>query len=609
MANRPVATLLLLFAAALTACRGSSSDEENVSVAKEAYTSGPAELAQCTAPVLGGTTVTITGKASYHARQIFDNGNGNRGLGKAPGKIFPIRFAEIQVLQPDGNVVQCAQTDNTGHFSFVLPKSATIYTIHVLSRSPAQDTHVKASVLNRPGQNKLYSIQTSVTATANADVGLIDLSEHVDAPVTGEVVGGAFNIFDQILRANEFLRGTAGSCSQEFNDCADFVVAPKVTVYWMKGFDPGTYFGDSIPVSFYLPSFGRLFILGGSRGDVDSTDTDHFDNSVILHEYGHFLEDNVFKTSSPGGPHSGDGVVDPRLAWSEGWGDFIQAAVLGAPTYQDTFGNADGTTGFSYNADLETPHAGNDMPTQDGEGNFREFSIARWLWDVLDNTPSESRFGFVDNVQGRFVEIWAALNREHHGFRDPNFGFLNVGLLHLSQEFGQTNDPFHNGLDFTQVRGMERQRGDTTDYGQFVSAGTCTPYSLTPYLNPTDDGSFETSDLLRNNKFYYLKVDAPISGSLDLTYQDTDGVGTEADLDLFLYDEDARFGHKADFVGVSGRNPDGNPATPESESIALNNLSPGKYLINVHVHTADGVGGAVQYQLKLNGSNLCPAPL
>jgi hypothetical protein len=587
----------------LGGCAKESGSGSAQSLATEAYQIGPAEKADCKAISPSGETVKVTGSATYHARQIFDNGGDNAGLGPAPGISFPIRFAEIQVLGTDGSIFQCAQTDANGQFSLTLPKANTSYKIVIYSRTPANDTHAHVSVLNRPSLNQLYSLQTTVAGNIDRNIG------NLDASVTGDVLGGAFNILDQIVRANLFLQSIAAHCSQSFSDCQDFTVAPKVSVYWMKGFDPGAYFGDATPLSFYLPHAGRLFILGGSNGDSDSSDTDHFDNSVIIHEYGHFLEDKVFATSSPGGPHNGDGIVDPRLAWSEGWGDFFQAAVLGVAKYQDTYGNIDGNTGFFYDADLETPHIGNDYPSAMGEGNFREFSVARFLWDTIDNTPNETRFGFVDNVHDRFIEVWAALNRDQHGFRDPNYGFLNIGSLHLSQEYAAANDRLRSGSDFTQIRGVELQKGDTTDYGQYVTTGTCAAWSLTPVAIAGDDGSFETSDLFRNNKFYYLKVDAPLSGTLNLDYQDADGTGTEADLDLFLYDESARFGNPEDIVGFSGHNPDGNPATPEIESIALNNLQPGKYLINVLVHTTDVIGGAVNYQLKLNGSNLCPAPL
>jgi hypothetical protein len=134
-------------------------------------------------------------------------------------------------------------------------------------------------------------------------------------------------------------------------------------------------------------------------------------------------------------------------------------------------------------------------------------------------------------------------------------------------------------------------------------------YSIIPAAIPGDDGSFATSDLFRNNKFYYLKITTPFSGTLRLDYQDADGIGDEADLDLFLYDEKARFGNRADWVSRSVHFPDGNPATPESETITLAALAPGNYLVNVHVNTGGILGEAVNYTLKLNGSPLCSTTL
>ena len=40
------------------------------------------------------------------------------------------------------------------------------------------------------------------------------------------------------------------------------------------GFNPNYYFGATGGLSFYLPGYSRLFILGGINGDVNSSDTD-----------------------------------------------------------------------------------------------------------------------------------------------------------------------------------------------------------------------------------------------------------------------------------------------------------------------------------------------
>ena len=45
---------------------------------------------------------------------------------------------------------------------------------------------------------------------------------------------------------------------------------------------------------------GNVYILG----DADS-DTDEFDDHVVVHEWGHYFEDQMSRSDSIGGPHSG----------------------------------------------------------------------------------------------------------------------------------------------------------------------------------------------------------------------------------------------------------------------------------------------------------------
>src|SRR5690606_1382677 len=128
-------------------------------------------------------------------------------------------------------------------------------------------------------------------------------------------------VLDQIYLANDFLRRKANLACPA--GCAtNFTTAAKIQIYWTKGVSPGAYYGaPTVPISFFTNiSSGNiyrgLYILGGIQGSV-CTDTDHFDRSVILHEYGHYLEAALGRSSSPGGSHDGNSVIDPRLAWSE----------------------------------------------------------------------------------------------------------------------------------------------------------------------------------------------------------------------------------------------------------------------------------------------------
>lgn len=556
---------------------------------------GPAETSYCstTTNYSSQSPATITGTAVFTRRNSWGNAT-TGGLGGAlttsthAASQLPIRRAEVRVTDPSGSVVQCTETSNTGTFSFTLPRGSVTYTVSINSRS--NNTYLVASVLNRPEQNLFYSLSTTIVPTNATSYSLGTLNATAD----GETLGGAFNILDQLLKANEYLVAQIGSTCGTIGTgtgCPAFTVAPKVSAYWELGYNPNAYFGSNSGLSFYLPSYSRLFILGGINGNVNSADTDHFDNSVIVHEYGHFLEDAMFYSDSPGGSHNGNAMIDPRLAWSEGWGNFFQAAVTNQALYIDTTGNDDGTTDMAYYANLET--ADRDIPTQSGEGNFREFSVTRVLWDAIDSNADTANSATDNVVSGQFDEIWASLMKTNNGFRDTDFAFRNVGHLHLAQQgLSATN--------WSTIRTIERQDGDTSQYGQYMVTGSsCAVTSI----SPSTGGNPVNTNLLRDNDFYHIHISSSGSYTFQMVYNDTGGGGT-LDLDLYLYDEDAHFATLSDILAKSNANPTG--TTNQTESFTVS-LSPGNYLLNVSSYSGSPETGT--YLLRLNGAQLCPGTL
>lgn len=570
---------------------------------------GPAETPYCASSISYANTVTITGTAQYQAREFFYNGPGDGGLGGA-GTAKPIRRAEVRVTSSAGHVVQCAETNRSGEFSFQLPIGNASYVVSINSRAFNNDMRV--SVLDAPERNRFYSLSTTVTASHSQSLGTLL------AGVNGEILGASFNMLDQVLRANDYLRQEVSNCASDFTGCSNFSVAPKVSIYWEKGFNPGSYF-NSGPVSFYIPGYSRLFILGGVNGDVNSSDTDHFDNSIILHEYAHFLEDVLMKSDSPGGAHNGNRIIDPRLAWSEGFANFFQAAVRNDPRYIDTLGNTDGSTDFIFYLDLET--AVNDIPqfhsggTGLGEGNFREFSVTRLLWDALDDTPGEIVNGAPDDVEDAFNEIWTVLTKSTQGWLNPIVAFRDVGLFHLGQRWLQDNA---SANDWSNLRTIEKHIGNRSEYAQYVTpnGGGCADFNIDPQKISGDDGSFSTSDLFRNNKFYHYRHTATSTVTFRLEYEEAvtcAPADNRTDLDLYIYNKNARFGNSQDWVAFSRDEPNAACESTSSEQVTVSNLPAGDYLINVMVYTgplngrlASDVGMESTFRLKTNGVQLCP---
>jgi hypothetical protein len=76
-----------------------------------------------------------------------------------------------------------------------------------------------------------------------------------------------------------------------------------------------------------------LYILG-----AENTDTDEYDQPVVAHEFGHYLQSTISRDDSPGGPHSAGERLDMRLAFSEGFGNAWTGMSLGRTSYHDSRG-------------------------------------------------------------------------------------------------------------------------------------------------------------------------------------------------------------------------------------------------------------------------------
>jgi hypothetical protein len=146
-----------------------------------------------------------------------------------------------------------------------------------------------------------------------------------------------------------------------------------------------------IITSHYAPWDGEIYILG--RADDD---TDEFDSHVIVHEWAHYFEDNLSRADSPGGSHGRGDVLDPRLAFGEGYASALAAMLLSESIYADTF--RWGASFVSFGFDAETvPYPTDDFddaapPGQQGlnPGPFSEMSIIRALYDLWDSGTNEA---------------------------------------------------------------------------------------------------------------------------------------------------------------------------------------------------------------------------
>ena len=167
---------------------------------------------------------------------------------------------------------------------------------------------------------------------------------------------GIFNIIDAAYMARDLWVTSGGSYDEE------------TEIHWEDGY------GDDL--SYYSDYYNEITIADGP------SDPDQWDESVIMHEWGHSADDYYGCDDSPGGDHSWGETLDPELAWGEGYPDYYQGAV------RDTYGFPDANYYLNMDAsgvngskkDLENCYEW-ECPVN----SSNEAAIAATLWDLYDS--------------------------------------------------------------------------------------------------------------------------------------------------------------------------------------------------------------------------------
>lgn len=331
-----------------------------------------------------GAVVTISGVMEYE----FPPPNaGCDGLNFNNVQLRPIRRATVQALDDTGmTVLDSTVTDDFGNYSVTVNASTDII-LRVRAElkkggSPSWDVEVRNNVDTSPSPPPLSQRPLYVMDSAVMDSGVIDQTVDLTATTgwdsgsesfTGPRVAAPFAVLDTIYSAIEFVADT--------DPGADF---PPLDAFWSPdntNVDGDTDAGE-IGTSFY--SGNQLFLLG-----KDGVDAEEFDDHVVVHEWGHYFEDNFSRSDSIGGAHGLSDLLDMRVAFGEGWATALSGMALDNPTYCDTLWFGGSLSGFMI--DIEGHNSGT-------AGWYNEISVMRILydlWDTVDDGADNSSIGFL----------------------------------------------------------------------------------------------------------------------------------------------------------------------------------------------------------------------
>jgi len=327
-------------------------------------------------PVSSTASVTLTGFVRF-ARVPFTT-QGSIGLDYANPVMRPARGVIVQVLDATSqNLITSGVTGADGAYSLAVAENTSV-TLRVLARMhrgsdqplPRWDMRVQ------DGQGSLapyaYTTPPFTTGSTARDVE-IPLGITPTGTPSGTRASGPFAILDSIYTAMQAVLAVAPETS-----------FPALYVNWGDLAD-GTYF--TTVEGQHITALNDL-----------TEDTDEFDQHIIAHEFGHYLEHNFSRSDSLGGSHGLGDRLDMRVAFGEGFGYAFAAIALADPLVLDSFVDNGMHRAGGFNVEVN-------VPVGAGDGCWcSESSVWSILWDLYDSAADAN-----DAVALGFGPIWSVL--------------------------------------------------------------------------------------------------------------------------------------------------------------------------------------------------------
>lgn len=424
-------------------------------------------------------TRTITGTVTYDfVPAAYDVSTLAGGL-NFPGAVQrPVRNG-IVVVMNGATALATGNTDATGRYSltFTAPASGTLQVVAMASSTtPA------------------IIVQDNTAGGAAWGIGAsLGTGDTVDLHATHGWTGSSYTAANR-LAAPFAVLDSMYTASRAFLAVRPDAVFPALKVNWSPNNAPQA--GDKalgqVGTSHFSPAENQIYILG-----KEGADTDEFDSHVIVHEWAHFFENNLSRSDSPGGSHTSGDLLDPRLAFGEGYGNALAAMLLPESLYVDTVWSGASLRAFGFDAETEP------SPTDDPHpGPFSETTVMRLLYDIFDTGTGEP----LDQVNVGLGVIYDVLT----GPEKTTDALTTIGsfITGLKAQTGISAGALDTLMARYQIGPITSQwgDGDANLADMYTQVGSI-PYSVTvPF-----DGSYGSNKWQQNQYYVGTGTGGPIT--------------------------------------------------------------------------------------------------
>jgi len=442
-----------------------------------------------------GGTVNISGKVTY---DLVPSNSDHIGLDYNSIIQKAVKGVQIDAIDSSNQSIASTTTDELGNYAFSLPANSQVkirvYAKLYKTGTPSWDV----KVVDNTNSSAVYVMEGALASTGQSDStrNLNAASGWNGSAYTSSRVAAPFAIVDSVYQSMQRV------LSADAN-----TVFPSLNVNWSVNnvASSGNPALGQITTSHYVDS--NLYILG----DADS-DTDEYDDHVVAHEWGHYYEDKFSRSDNIGGAHSGDDLLDIRVAFGEGWGNAFSAMALDDPIYFDTLGDSQASGFF---IDVESG-------TSTSNGWYSEASIERILYDIYDQTDDGSdtlSYGF-----GPIHQVFTGAEKTTPAFTSI-FTFITALKDENSADTGtiDTMVSSENIATITDIYGTGRTNL-ASDYPYYdLTIGSSLSIQLSNIY-----GSYNK---LSNRKYVRFTIDT--TGTYTIKVQQTNGTNSDPDFYLF----------------------------------------------------------------------------
>jgi hypothetical protein len=438
-----------------------------------------------------------------------------RGLDFDNTMLRPIRGATVQLIDANTlGVLAQTQSSTTGEYSFPGVDNDTTVRLRVraelkkTSGTSRWDVDVRDNVDTTGSPPPLSQRPLYVIESSDFDTGATDVNRNFTA-----TSGWAGAAYDEPRAAAPFAILDAIYSAMQFVLAADpAAVFGPLDAFWSVNntlASPTDIDAGELGASFYRSDINSLFLLGDA-----TVDTEEFDDHVIVHEWGHYFEDNFSRSDSFGGPHAIGDRIDPRLAFGEGWATALAAMALDNQLYCDT--SVPGTAGgFGIGAESGSYNA---------RGWYDEISVLRFIYDMWDDVDDG---GGSDTVSVGFGPIYEVMT----GPQAYTEAFTTVFSFATELRAALSNTADQAGLDAQLARADITAAGlDIWGSNELNTAGGA-PDVMPIYTDITADGSeraicfnSQFDDDRDGNKLSedrYLRISVPVTDEYDVEIRTT----------------------------------------------------------------------------------------